>query len=74
MNQLYKLDRLEEVKPDENSSFIIRASSEFHARNIAAEKCGDEGKNVWLDARRSTCAVLRKGGKPGVIMNDYWNG
>ena len=49
---------------------IVRASSKKRAREIAADNCGDEGKDAWLDPKYSTCVKLTHKGEEGLIMED----
>jgi hypothetical protein len=50
---------------DCNFGFVIRASSEQAAGDIAATKAGDEGPEAWIKSDLSTCenwsAQERKG-------------
>lgn len=39
-------------------SFVICASFEDKAREIAADNCGDEGKKVWLDNTLSKIELI----------------
>jgi hypothetical protein len=50
---------------------VIRADCETDARNIAAEYSGDEGKDAWLDTKKSTCIELTAEGDSECIMQDY---
>lgn len=84
--------------PDRNSpwfpghdsvhGFVIRASSEGHARSIADANAGWENagngwsgcglnilnkpKHPWLDSKLSDCVELTADGKEEVILKDYW--
>jgi hypothetical protein len=48
--------------------FVIRAKNEADARGFAAEACGPEGEQAWLDETLSTCESLVNRGEPGVIL------
>ena len=38
---------------------VVVATSFHKARQLAASHAGDEGPEVWLDAKRTTCSRLR---------------
>lgn len=40
------------------NSFIICATSQDEARQIAAQKHADEGADTWLSAKYSTCTTI----------------
>ncbi len=50
-------------------AFIIRATSEFQAQNIASARCYDEGPAVWLSAKCELLAENVKGDQE-VILTD----
>lgn len=50
---------------------IVRANTEDEARELAANECGDESSDAWLDPNMSTCHELLEGGRAGVIMTDF---
>lgn len=50
--------------------FIIQATSAAQARKLASENSGDEGKEVWLDPKRTSCSGLKLTGKPKVISRE----
>ena len=60
--RLYHLTRtLGSVRYDQNRALIVRATSELHARAVAAAYVRDanmESPDVWLDASRSSCAPI----------------
>jgi hypothetical protein len=56
---------------DANIGLVVRASSEQAARHLASQASGREGKNVWLDARASTCERLSLGGDDEIILIDH---
>lgn len=58
---------------DKTFGFIVRAESEEQARVLAAEQCGDEGPDAWLDESLSTCIELTSDGEAGVIIEDNWS-
>ena len=55
---------------DTVNGFVVRATSSQQARRLAAEQKLDEGSNVWLDPKLSTCRVLKSEGTPTVILRD----
>lgn len=65
---------------DKAFGFVIRAESAEQARAIAAgpsttgdwdDTPGDEGSEAWLSPTSSTCELLSKFGRAGVIMRDF---
>ena len=64
---------------DKAFGFVVRAETAEGARRIAAEKCGDEGEDAWLNAKYSTCTVLESAPNyldatdciAGLIMRDF---
>ena len=56
---------------DRMVAVLVRAISVEAARNLAAPLAGDEGKEIWLNPKLSTCEVIRVGGKPGPIISDF---
>ena len=57
---------------DEAMSFVVRAADPCSARELAAEQCGNEGKETWLNPALSSCQLLT--GLPsysGVICREY---
>ncbi len=55
-------------------AFVIRAEDEAEARKIASQDAGDEGSSLWLDPRRSSCAILSDKGESKVICRDFKSG
>jgi len=54
--------------------FVVRASTETKARQIAAHDAGEEGKDVWLNPKTSTCVHLKVAGYAGVILRESLDG
>lgn len=50
------------------SGFVIRAASAKAARRLASAEAGDEGKDLWLDPKRSRVAELTADGPKMVIL------
>jgi hypothetical protein len=51
--------------------FVVRANSQQKARELAAESCGDEKADTWLDSAKSTCVDLESDGEAGVVLVDF---
>lgn len=56
---------------DKAFAFVIRAGSEMEARDIAAENCGQEGRQAWLSYASSECDELTPDGDIEMIVRDY---
>jgi hypothetical protein len=54
--------------------FIIQATMPSRARLIAADYCGDEGREVWLDPQTTSCKKLKATRTPGIVMRDFHAG
>jgi hypothetical protein len=57
VNRIYKVAR-ETTGHDEADAFIIVASSANGARKLAADHCGDEGREPWLSRCDSVVAIV----------------
>lgn len=66
---LYLLKRAE-YDYDEYDERLIRAASETHAREIADENPGDEGK-IWTDTGLVTATIIKPNGEPGEIIGSF---
>lgn len=53
---------------------VVRASTAKKARQVAANHCRDEGTELWLDPKQSTCRKVKKDGKEEVITCYILNG
>ena len=51
--------------------FVVRASSELHARQAASEEAGNEGKDAWLDPSKTQCEVIDTNGPTEVLCRDF---
>lgn len=74
--KLWFLEPIDESKSwdpwyDKAFGFVVRAKSEQDARMIAANNCGDEGKDAWLDAQQSRCTPLKQQGKAEMVIRDF---
>lgn len=56
---------------DAAHGFVVRAESAEDAREIAAENCGDEGRDIWKDPARSTSQALLHHGERGIVLTDF---
>jgi len=56
---------------DMAESFIVRAKSPKNARRICSNNAGDEGANIWLFAKHSTCRKLKADGKEEMLIREY---
>ncbi len=68
---LLKRRDTETVGWDETRGVVVRANTEFGARELAATACGDEGLGTWRNASRTSCEVLTADGEPAVILIDF---
>lgn len=73
---LFLIKRIKKEEPlyDAAIAFVVRASSDAHARQIASEQAGDEGKAIWFDAAETQCEVIEPNGPPEVLCRDFMNG
>lgn len=56
---------------DKAFGHVVRAEDETEARELAASERGDEGRNAWLDNKKSTCVELSVDGKEEHIIRDF---
>jgi len=57
---------------DEADGFVVQCDRAKEARQIASENAGDEGAEVWLDPKRSTCEKIDPHRKtPRLILKSY---
>lgn len=68
---LYILNR-PDCSYDELREVVVRAKDEKEARLLASAYKGDEGTEVWLDEKQSTCKKLQVRGKSGVVCVDFY--
>ena len=54
-----------------NTAVVVRASSEAHARDVAASVNALEGPCVWLNPEGTTCEAIEPNGEPMVIMIEH---
>lgn len=55
---------------DKNFGFIVRAETEYDARNLANRAFSDEG-DVWDEPEFTTCTELSTEGDQEIIMTDF---
>lgn len=60
---------------DKMFGFVIRASSEEEAREIADKNSADEKRcftvSPWLSNKYTTCEILEESGETGIILRDF---
>jgi len=64
---------------DECAGFVIQACDEGEARDLAAAQSRDEGPEVWIDPKLSTCWMLASMYRPlapmeapgGIVLMDF---
>lgn len=70
--ELYILQRYAIAGYDENQGFVVQANSYVEARKVAADRARDEGREVWLNPKYSSCKKLKVSGpNAAVIMSDF---
>ena len=55
---LYLLTSVQDVGYDCAAGFVVAAPDEAAARDLAASKCGDEGREHWRSALTTTCTRI----------------
>ena len=55
---------------DSFDSFIIAATTEAQARNIATENCAEEGP-IWCDPTKASCEELRVPKEPCIVLSSF---
>ena len=71
---LFLVQRTDEVGYDEYNGFIIRASDENEARQIANKqqvKRSYDDTNYFLDKTASKCIPIHPNGNSEIILGDY---
>ena len=68
--KLYLL-RLPRPGWDCNEGFVIRATMDQHAREIASAAHADEGPDAWLDPAQTSCDRIMGSGGEGIILNAF---
>lgn len=54
--------------------FLIRATSERKARELAADSCEDKGPWGWMDEKLTSCTQIEEMGPVAVLMKSMVNG
>lgn len=72
--KLFRLRRLDPIGVDEAGAFVVRAATEYQARELATAQCGDEGASCWRDAKRTGCEALKPEGPIGVVLRSFHAG
>ena len=60
----------DDVDYDECAAKLIRAKTEFQAREIANKNIGDESA-MWTDKDKVRCVVITSKGEPEIILADF---
>ena len=70
---LRPIDGVKDWEPWYDKAFgnVVRAEDETGARELAALKEGAEGKDAWLNNKKSTCIELTTEGKAEHIIQDF---
>lgn len=73
MLKLWLIKPAKHLRPyyDVANGFVVRAYTEDEARQLAANDCGDEGVDVWLNYDVTQCTELTTEGEIGVILRDF---
>ena len=72
MYKLYQVSRNDTVLYDEVIEIVVYAKNGYCARAAAAEQCGDEGSDVWMDSNKSTCKQLtEKSLTPKTVVRSF---
>lgn len=69
--KLYHIYRLDPVYHNECIAFVMRAESEYRAREMAAEKAGYEQSKTWFNSELTKCVELTSTGFESVIIYDF---
>lgn len=69
--RLFVLRRNDKPRYDEYDTFVIRAKSHKHARQMASESHADEGPDIWLDELLTTCETLPTKGALAIIVGSF---
>lgn len=59
---------------DCSDGFVIRATNKTRARLLASRKAGEEGGDVWLTDKGSSCELLEANGHEGTVLQDFKGG
>ena len=59
MKKLWLLELHDTSHYDIQESCVVRSTTSIAARHIAAEYAGAEGREVWLDAAKSSCTQIK---------------
>jgi hypothetical protein len=71
--KLFLLRPVAEWKPwyDKCNGAVVRTTSEEEARKAMSQVSGDEGVDVWLDPKLTTCVELSADGPPEMVISDF---
>jgi len=70
LSLLKAIDGAKEFEPWFEKSFghVVRARNEEKAIILASTECGDEGKDVWLNDKITSCEILTAKGEEEHIL------
>lgn len=70
--KLWELYPVEDWKPwyDRAFGFVVRAETELEARKLAAGDAGNEGSDVWLNEKLTSCDELFIEGDHEIVIRD----
>ena len=70
---LKEIQGVKEFTPwyDKSFAHIVRAKTETNARLLASKEAGDEGADVWLHVKKTSCEILKKNGDEEAIICDF---
>lgn len=71
-NKIYLVKRHDTLGYDEMLAAVVSASNEEAARDLAAARAQDEGRNIWFGAETTCTEVLTK--QPAIILTSIRNG
>ena len=75
--KVFLLKQLPEPSLDEAIGFVIIADDWHEARQTAGNNAADEGKEVWLSRKYSTCTIIGEANdsqNPGIVLSSFNNG
>lgn len=59
------------IRYDTAEGHVVVAETEEEARRIAADNCGDEGRQEWLSEERSTCVKVDTRSGSRLILRSF---
>ena len=68
--KLWILTRINPDGYDVYNGHVIRAKTEYDARQMANQKAADEGR-IWHSSALATCTELAANGPEGIQLSDF---